>query len=227
MRLAAVAGLLSALLVANAVYAGELSAGIKLATNLDGLLGRSDIRTDPATVTGIGYVHPMQIDIGGLGGDFLGIGTAKGVGVASCANDYDPLWTVYRDGELGGIYHCYDIAVDVYGVGGTPLFELRRTVCSNGNTRWVLYWNSVEKACLYSASASASAVSVVLETTGPGTTDRDIDVKYYNLYKNFTGSGTWYAFGNCDFSPPSYKADFYSLDGLSDYRCHLWLDPMA
>ncbi len=218
-------GLAFALLASNAAYAGEQAAGIKEAFNLDGLWGRGEIRTDPTTVAGIGYVHPMQLDIGPVLGEFVAIGTAKGVGVLGCADDYDPLWSVYRDGELGGVYHCYDIATDSYGVGGNPLFELRRTAC-NGASRWVLWWNSVVRACLTSSATYASRAIVMLETTGPGTTDRNIDVKYSSLYKNFVASFDWFPFGDCDFSP-SFADPNYDLDGTSNYACNVFLPPLS
>ena len=54
----------------------------------------------------------------------MAIGTANGLGVSACLHDYDPKWSVYKDWVLGGVYKCFDLAYDVYGVGGQPVFKM-------------------------------------------------------------------------------------------------------
>lgn len=211
-------------LLASSGASAEQAAGIKVSTNFDGLLGRQWIRTDPATIVGVGYVHPTQVHIGPPDGDFVAIGTANGLGVANCANDYDPLWTIYRDDVLGGIYHCVDIQLDVYAAGASPSFELRRASCS-GSTKWVLWFAGIQRACLTSSYTYSNLLGVGIETTGGSTTDRNIDVKYFNLYKNYTFSTTWFAFENCDI-PPSFANPNYAWDGTSNWACNVYLPPL-
>ncbi len=205
---------------------GEFAAGIKAAGDYDGLSTYQEIRTDPATVSGIGYVHPVQVDVGAAGGDFVAIGTAKGVGVANCANDYDAKWTVYMDWVLGGVYNCYDIALDVYGVGGKPHLKIQYQTCtSTGASRWVLTWASVQRACLVSGATNASRVIVALETTGGSTVDRNIDVKYTAIQYKKRSGGSWYAFGTCTLSP-SFAEPNYSISAPSSTACNTYLAPL-
>jgi hypothetical protein len=214
------------LLAAAPALANEFALGIKTAANLDGLLGRQNIRTDPATVTGIAFVHPTQVDAGVADGDFVGIGTYKGIGATganSCANDYDALWSIYRDQELNGVYSCYTIATDVYAAGANPSFQIQLTACS-GSTRWALYFDGILRACVTAPLPYASGVAVGIETAGTST-DYNIDVKYLNLYKHFVGSGTWFAFGDCDFAP-SFADPNYDVDGPSTIACNTFLPPL-
>lgn len=157
---------------------------------VDRFKGNQHIRTDPATVQGIGYVHPIYMDVGAGGGDFVAIGTAKGVGSDACADDYDAKWTVYSDWQVGGIYHCLDLALDKYSAGANPTFKIIREFCPIGEyaVRWVLYMGGVLYKCVNHAAQGADNVEVGLETTGPGTTDRNIDVSYTNLQY---GSGSF------------------------------------
>lgn len=205
---------------------GEAAAGIKSAGNYDGLLATQEIRTDPATVSGIGYVHPVQVDVGAAYGDFVAIGTAKGEGVSACLDDFDANWSVYKDWVLGGVYSCYDLAYDVYGVGGKPVFKIQYTTCpSTGQTKWVLFWNNSEMACLTSGATNASDVIVGIETTGGSAVDRNIDVKYTSIYYNLRGDATWYQFGSCTLSP-SFADPSYSITSPSATSCNVYLAPL-
>lgn len=137
------------------------------------------VRTNPATVVGIGYVH-----------DFVAIGTANGVGVANCANDYDPNWTIFSDGMIGGVYFCNDHVQDAYGAGASPGFNINYGFCPSASAnRWLLNMGGALRACIASGSTTGSRVIAMLETTGGGTTDRNIDVKFKSLQHRSAGTG--------------------------------------
>ena len=175
----------------------------------DGITGNQGIRTDPATVVGVGYVHIVQADVGAGGGDFVAIGTANGVGAGDfCADDYDPKWTIYVDRVIGGAYQCYDYTQDAYGAGANPTFEIRYKYCVavHGN-RWVLTFAGVQRTCIYSASTGATRVLAGLETTGDQVTDRNIDVRYTNMLRHDVG-GLWVNMNaNEEREDPSYRTD--------------------
>lgn len=160
----------------------------------DGLKGNMNIRTDPATVANVAYVHPTQVDVGSVGGDFIAIGTANGVGVDHCANDYDPAWSGYYDGTLGELYFCYDFDLDAYHVGSNPTFKIYyETGALCGGNRWILQLNGITRACLTGYPASGQGLYVGLETASNpfNPTDRNIDVKYTNLKRNQTNGTDW------------------------------------
>lgn len=205
----------------------EFAAGIKGAGNYDAILATQEIRTDPATVSGVGYVHPVQADVGAPGGDFVAIGTANGVGVSACLNDYDPKWSVYKDWVLGGVYKCFDLAYDVYGIGGKPVFKIQYGTCPSSGAagKWVLFWNNAEMGCLTSGANYSSRVVIALETTGGSTVDRNIDAKYTSVYYNLRGDGVWYNFGTCTLSP-SYVDPNYSISAPSTTSCNVYLAPL-
>src|SRR5262245_21463986 len=60
--------------IANEFAFGQLVAGSAIYT---GISGSAAIRTDPATVAGVAFVHPVQVDTGALGGSFIGLGTVN------------------------------------------------------------------------------------------------------------------------------------------------------
>lgn len=199
------------------------TAAVSSTQNLDAIEGIQRIRTDPATVVGVGYVHPTQADVGAAGGDFVAIGTANGAGVDNCANDYDPEWTIYTDGEIGGVYFCNDHSLDVYAAGSDVSFMIRYTWCaSQSSNRWVMTMGGTVWAC-YSATSSASRVSAFIETTG-STTDRNIDVMYTSLEKSRTGTFAWEAFG--DQSANRTVFPLYSYRYVSTGAFDAYLAPM-
>ena len=185
---------------AAAVRAGEDVGQIwwSYSGTIDKFQGNQRIRTDPATVQGIGYIHPIYMDVGADGGDFVAVGTANGVGVDHCADDYDEKWTVYGDWVIGGIYHCWDFALDKYNAGANPTFKIARELCPIGEGeyayRWVLVFGGTLYRCLSHSATGADSVEAGLETTGPGNVDRNIDVTYTNLKIDGSNAGapTWY-----------------------------------
>jgi hypothetical protein len=96
--------------------------------NIDGIKGNQVIKTDPATVDDVGYAHPVQLDVGAPGGDFVAIGTFNGMGTSGhaqdCADSYDSKWSVYTDGTIGGAYFCVTESVNAYAAGATPSFRI-------------------------------------------------------------------------------------------------------
>ena len=209
------------LVLAQPVHASEFACAQRVAL-VDGVKGNQGIRTDPATVNGVGYVHPVQIDTGGAGGDFVAIGTANGAGVDQCANDYDPRWTIYADGETGGIYWCYDYTQDAYTTGANPTFQIYYDFCApSGPTRWVLTFGGTQRRCVANSGTYGQLANVLLETTGNSTTDRNIDVKYTNVKVNLSGSTTWVDFAGTGFADPNYSRQVPSGTSVNAYLAPL------
>lgn len=213
-----------------ATLATEQAGAIRAITNgIDGLKGVQGIRTDPATVNGVGYVHPTQIDTGPLSGDFVAIGTANGLGAPgdpgqpSCADDYDPKWTIYADGETGGLYWCHDYTQDAYTTGATPSFQIYYDFCSpSGPAAWVLTFSAVQRRCVQDGTTQGSAASVALETTGSSLIDRNIDVMYTGLRINTSGSTTWQTFSpNNTVAAPDYTVQIVSTTAVNAYLAPL------
>lgn len=224
-----VAAMVAVLLVSGPVLA-EFAVAIQAAsggTSFDGLKGNQNIRTDLATITGSAWVHPTQVDVGSAGGDFVAIGTYKGLGPDLCLDDYDARWSAYVDYKIGGVYHCQTFLVDYYGIGANPTFQIAWGFCSpSGPTSWVMTWSGVQRKCISSANSSGSRVIAGLETTlASGTTDRNIDVQYTNLKKNYAGASTWFDFGGCP-GPPSFADPNYSLQNVSNTACNTYLAPL-
>lgn len=192
----------------------------------DGLKGVAGIRTDPATVQGIGYVHPVQIDIGAIGNDFVAVGTANGAGVPGtfCADHYDARWDIYVDWEIGGVYQCRDISINAYGIS-TQSFQLTWSFCESANAnRWVLTRASTDRWCVNSSSHAGQALNAGLETTGGSTTDRNIDVKYTSVQFSLTGSGSW---SNIGFLGGGVVVDLnYTVDSVSTSAFNTYLAPL-
>lgn len=205
----------------------EFAASITTAVSpvYDGLKGNLNTRTDPATISGIAYVHITQADVGSPGGTFIAIGVANGAGVDNCADDYDSLWTGYYDGEIGGLYFCEDFDHDFYGVGSNPNFKIYyETGALCGGNRWILTLNGITRACLVTSGSSAQHVNVGLEVVSypPDPTDRNIDVKFTNLYMNLTNGTNWLELG----TPQWLVDDFYTKSWVSNTAENFYLAPL-
>lgn len=191
----------------------------------EGIKGVQGIRTNPATVVGVGYVHPTQVDTGSPGGNFIAIGTANGAGVDNCADDYDPNWTGYWDGELGGVYFCEDFAPDAWGAGTSVSFQIEYRACPGTSfDRWVLYLAGVKRFCKDMGSTSGSYIAVGIETTGGSTTDRNIDVKYTSLMRRGANQGSfvaWGAAGTQKLVDPNYSVDIVNDTSINTYLAPL------
>ncbi len=196
-RVLVVVGCVAVVLGVSTVARAEMAAGERFSApgTFDGVRGNQDIRSDLPTVVGVGYVHPVQMDIGILGGDFVAIGTAKGLGTDDCADDYDAKWTVYTDGEIDGMYFCNDEQLDAYGIGDNPEFSITHGFCpSEILDRWLMSFGGTLWACYVGSSTVSRAAYLGLETTGGSTIDRNIDVKYTDLNVNRSGNLDWILF---------------------------------
>jgi hypothetical protein len=96
-----------------------------------------------------------------------------------------------------------------------------------GGDVWVLKLNGITRACIYSIQSGAQRVIVGLETASNpfSTVDRNIDVKYTNLYRNQTNGTDWQVLGH-----PS-ASDFivdpaYDYAWVSDTAQNFFLPPL-
>jgi hypothetical protein len=194
--------------------------------SLTGLQGNQGIRTDPATVAHVGYVHPTQIDTGSAGGDFVAIGTANGLGVSNCADDYDAGWTIYADGITGGVYWCTDYTQDAYTTGSNPSFQIQYKLCPQGSStaRWSLSFGGTVRKCQNQGTTTGKRAVTMIEVTceagGSCTTDRNIDVKYTNL--TVAVGGSWVNFAaNAEVKDPAYSVDYPNNNSVNAYLAPL------
>jgi hypothetical protein len=177
--------------------------------NFDGLRGNMEIRTNPTGVTGVGFIHPTQLDIGpNTDNTFVAIGTAKGVGTDNCDTRYNGSWTIYTDGRIDGIYFCEDENVNAYQVGDNPPF----TIASYGTcatpppqpSGWRLYMGGIQWNCVQAVYHKGSQVSAGLEQVNGDSGGYNLDVKYSNLQSSTDGAG-W-----TDFGPPTFVVEDYT-----------------
>jgi hypothetical protein len=208
----------------GSVRAGEL-AGAQLDAGFavyDGFHGYQNIRTDPATVSGVGYVHPAGIDL--AVSDFITLGTANGLGASgpagTCPNDYDAKWSIYYDWMIGGIYGCATVANDVYSAGAQPTWWIQYTWCtSQMANRWVLTFAGIVRGCIQHDAPAARVLSAGLETTGVSNTDRNIDVAYHHVYRHLRGASAWDTFGSgAPYHDPNYS---YLYVNSTEFRAYL------
>jgi hypothetical protein len=205
-------------LPATSALADEQASGQRTfgSAALDGFRGRQGIRTDPATVTGVGYAHPTQMGIGSLGAAFLAVGTHNGLGTSGhaqdCANSSNPLWSVYVDGELAGAYFCEIVSANAYGADTNPAFRIEYGFCpSVSANRWLLSFGGTLWRCKSSGATGASFIGAGLETIGSSMTDRNIDVKYTNMEFNLVGFSSWASADMQDhFESPNYSHTYVS-----------------
>lgn len=203
----------------------------------DGIRGKQEIRTNPATVSGVAYVHHNQVRHSS--GDFIAIGTYMGLGAvgtgggSSCSNDYDADWSIYTDGEFTGVYFCLTIAQDVYVAGSNPAFSVAYAWCpSSLSYRWVLALGGTNPAsatirdCRTTGWTAGDSVRSGLETCCVST-DRDIDVKYTQMKYNLNSGSTWYSIGNPSDTYGYKYVDFdYRYTFVSNEAFNVYLTPL-
>jgi hypothetical protein len=217
----------AATLVWTSVAYAEWATGAQEASFFDGIQGNMQIRTDPVTVQGVSYGHPVFLSHSAGDFDFVSIGTANGAGgggpQGTCPDEYNPAWSIYVDWFLGGSYGCLTAVSNIYWVGSNPSFEIAWTSCA-GYGRFVLSMGGVPRACLLPWNPYWTAgyrVSFGLETAPFGiTSDYNLDVKYTNLRKNYTNLPGWYVLGNCeDFEVqnPDYQVRYVSSTACNTY----------
>jgi hypothetical protein len=162
------------------------------------------------------------MDVGSLGASFVAVGTANGAGVDNCANDYDSKWTGYYDGEIAGVYFCFDFGQDNWSAGDSPAFRIERDCQLGPNVRWGLYFAGSQRACIDSGASGASRAVAAIEVISPNGGDRNVDVKYTSLDRSMTGSTSWVAFDNND----SRADPNYSFTRVSSTAVNTFLAPL-
>jgi hypothetical protein len=193
---------------------------------IDGLKGNQGIRTDPATVSGVSFVHTAQVNID-VAGTFVAIGTYKGAGTAggqpNCPAHYDPgsHWSGFYDGEINGVYFCTSFGTNQWLAGANPSFKIEWAYCPTIGNRWVLTFAGTTRTCIFGPS-SAVAVTGGLETVQASTVDRNIDVKWTNMMWS-VGGNTFVNVGN---TQPGYCDDFYTYQYVSDSSWNTYLAPL-
>jgi len=112
---------------ANVTYTGSSVA--------KGVLGDVDLYAAFASA-GRAIVHPMQVG-GGVSDDFVGWGTARGVGVDACPDNYDQdAWQVYADGTQNLQYRCRQNYGSLAETAANQAFKIKYGTCSaSGQTR--------------------------------------------------------------------------------------------
>lgn len=137
-------------------------------------------------------VHLNQMAM--ASGDFVGWGTAKGVGVDNCPTYTGTLWYIYVDGYAFGIYFCRQ---GNYGslppTADNQHFEILYTTCS-GSTRWAFYWNSTLKTC-QAVDGSHGTAYVGGESIGHD--PQKIDVRDNGLVYHVSNWADWTASTTC------------------------------
>jgi hypothetical protein len=192
-----------------------------------GIAGWQNIRTDPPTHSDEAYVHFAQVlKTGEANGDFVAVGSANGVGVQDCPDQYNGKWDVYTDGRIGGVYFCHTHDVNRFSAGDDIPFKILRVNCgtiSDPLYGWNMSMAGHDWACYATSWGTGQMLSVGLEHAGTSATyqtDRNLDVKYTNLQVKPTG-GTWSDFlvgqGHTD---PSYTETY-----LTDTSAKMYLAP--
>jgi len=225
-RVAAVALLLVATAVSTAEAEEAATSRLLGSADIDGFRGRQGIRTNPSTVNGISFVHPVQADVGSLGLSFLAVGTYKGAGtsghVQDCPDDYTGSWSVYVDGEIGGVYFCDKVLDSAYNAGTNPKFQIEYTFCPSASAnRWHLYFGGTLWRCQNSGAVGATRAAAGLETKGT-TVDRNIDVKYTELNINRRDGLAWLNFSaNDNIADPNYTVNVVSNTAVNVFLAPL------
>ena len=140
-------------------------------------------------LAGAGIVHPTQI--AASNGDFVGWGTAKGVGVpfTECGDNFTASWEIYVDGTVNDVYFCKQDYGSVSNTAQNQFFRIEYTTCpGDGQPKFVFYWNSAWKTCK-TIGADRGRVGAGSESTGTFST-QNLDVRYQAIRQRNT-SGTW------------------------------------
>lgn len=175
---------------------------------------RSEQDFESATVpTGTAIVHPMQVAMDN--GDFLGWGTARGVGVDNCADDYTAHWKVYIDGYKFGDYFCIQDFGEIAGTATNQLFTLRYGDC-NGTNKYRAFLNGVRLSCQAingSVADHLAAGSEVIGTTG----QLHADIHYDDLSRYYAVTDNWSAWNSAladDCESEGYRVRVIAADDV-------------
>ena len=172
---------------------------------------------ESATISsGQGITHPMQIITQGVYGQFVGWGTARGLGtndpnaVSNCPDDYTAHWKVYIDGVNAiGKYFCRQQYGEVSGTATDQLFTLRYGDC-DGTNKWRAFLNGSRLTCQDIGVATAYAVAVAAEIAG-NEHDLHVDIHYANLQRYYAPADAWYAWNYYGVTLADAEAPDYSL----------------
>jgi hypothetical protein len=139
-------------------------------------------------------VHPLQL-ASSSSADFLGWGTAKGVGTTggstNCPDDFSG-WNVYVDGMAFGVYFCEQTYGALADTAQNQVFTIVHESSAGCAGAFDMYLNGVSKTCRVidgtNGQVSAGAESI-------GTTETQlIDVHYES--KNYNNPSTgWQPWG--------------------------------
>jgi hypothetical protein len=154
----------------------------------DSFRGNQEIRTNPATSSGITFAHPMQVYFSGT--SFFAVGTYKGAAVDACAANASGPWSVYEDGERpDGTYFCRTLMVDAFRIGDNPKFRLVRQACG-----WASMVNGAKYNCRTSFQEYAQGAGAGMEVASPAniTASYNIDVKHTQLELHSYFLNFWY-----------------------------------
>ncbi|MBI3750077.1 MAG: hypothetical protein HY263_00200 [Chloroflexi bacterium] len=200
--------------------------GFRDGSNWDGTRGVQWIKTDPTTVSGVGYVHAAQLLRDPDSDEFVAVGTSNGMGVPNtqCADHYDALWDIYVDYDVNGLYSCKDIRVNFMGVGSAANYRIEWAYCDAVSAfRWVLSFNSTVDACVSAVWHSSSHITLGIETLGSSTTARNLDVRFVDpewSYVNYP-SVNWSS-PEYDESPSGVAYTLSYLSGQIDVYLPPW-----
>lgn len=166
-------------------------------TNTNGLKAKVDFYTGSAPA-GRSIAHPMQM-LFENSNDWVGFGTYKGSG-ASCIHDTTN-WSIYMDGRTFGQYFCTsnsswpDYSYQDNGI----LFKLApKSNCLPGIKGVGGWTNSTHRVCgIFVGQNDAWRISLGGEyaTTQSSPPNVDIDIRYRQIKKRASATGTW-AWGN-------------------------------
>lgn len=165
-------------------------------------------------------MHPAQVLFSD--GDFIGLGTANGVGVDNCPNHYDgDSWQVYVDGDWNGVYHCEDLGV-TEPAGATPSFVMEPDFSQCGSSlKWSMIWRSNLEYCVNVGSSSAKILSWGGEQVTQ-TSPLNIDVEHRSIRRSLSGESSWVYIEPFFSSYAECFDSVYEVDylGRSKWRIH-------
>lgn len=199
--------MLASVLFASLTLAAEFTTG-QHNNFIQGVRGNQGIRTNPATVNGVAFIHLGQLFLD-ANGNFIGVGTYKGRntvgGTTNCPSHYGGDWTGYYDRVVAMVYACSDFCVDCWDTGDNPSFKIEWASClPQPVSRWVVTFAGTNRACI-SGPSSGIGGSAGLEVVGT-TNDYNIDAKWTNMQQRPQGGTFW----GCYDSRPGQEAPDYT-----------------
>jgi len=184
-----------------------------------GLQARQELTAATPHSASTAIVHPLQI--GMASGDFVGWGTAMGVGtndpnaLSDCPDNPGPRWAIYVDGIAFGYYFCRQSYGSTDPAATSQDAEIIHGTC-NGATQWTFKWNGTVKTC-ETVSGAGGTPSVGAESIGYD--PQNVDIRDHRLtYRILGGTWTdWYSGGE-----QTCTGSYYSVtkNSATDFRFH-------